>query len=109
MLFQPQSLSSVGSEHCPYKAGVVGSNPTGTTKISIMEKNEIKKALYKQNPVASFKMVRKGIAYYTASIEDDSRKIPETRNISFEVPIEDMGDADFLNLMEGKLLIRWIA
>jgi hypothetical protein len=24
-------LSSVGLEHCPYKAGVVGSNPTGST------------------------------------------------------------------------------
>ncbi len=26
------ALSSVGSEHLPYKQGVVGSNPTGPTK-----------------------------------------------------------------------------
>ena len=25
------TLSSAGSEHCPYKAGVVGSNPTAST------------------------------------------------------------------------------
>lgn len=73
-----------------------------------MEKNEIKKALYKQNSVASLKMIRKGVAYYTASIEDNSKEIPETRDISFEIPVEDMGDADFFTLMEGKLLIRWI-
>ena len=28
---QSRALSSVGSEHLPYKQGVVGSNPTGPT------------------------------------------------------------------------------
>jgi hypothetical protein len=71
-----------------------------------MEKNDIKKALYKQNPIASFKMIRKGVAYYTTSIKDDSEEI--MRRVSFEIPVEDMGDADFLLTMDGKLLNRWI-
>jgi hypothetical protein len=66
-----------------------------------MEKNEIKKALYKQNPEARIQFIRKGVAYYYADLE-------ETR-VHFQIPVEDMGDADFLNSMEGKLLIRWIA
>ena len=74
-----------------------------------MEKNEIKKALYKQNPLASFKMLRQGVAYYTTAVEDNSKDIPTTRNISFEIPVQDMGDADFFKVMEAKLLIRWIA
>ena len=31
-----RELSSVGSEHRPYKAGVVGSSPTGPTKKEVM-------------------------------------------------------------------------
>jgi len=65
-----------------------------------MEKNEIKKALYKTKPLASFTKIKNGNAYYVASIEDEA--------IFFEIPVNDMGDAEFLMLMDAKLLIRWI-
>ena len=70
-----------------------------------MEKNEIKKALYKQNPEANFQMIRKGVAYYAATIEEDGYE----NEVRFEIPVSDMGDSDFLLYMQAKLLIRWIA
>jgi hypothetical protein len=69
-----------------------------------MEKNEIKKALYKQNPRAEFKFIRKGVAYYMTIIENDHEPV----EIRFEVPVTDMGDADFEYMMDAKFLIRWI-
>lgn len=66
-----------------------------------MEKNEIKKALYKQKPQAEFKFVRLGVAYYYADLED--------QRVNFEVPVSDMGDVDFGRTMDAKLLIRWLA
>ena len=76
-----------------------------------MTKNEIKKVLYKQNPKANFSYIRKGIAYYKAiiSTEKTEEKLPETYQVLFEIPFEDMGDADFLQEMDGKYLIRWIS
>jgi hypothetical protein len=70
-----------------------------------MEKNEIKKALYKQNPKAEFKFIRKGVSYYLAIIESESEPV----EIRFEVPVSDMGDADFEYLMDSKYMIRWIS
>jgi hypothetical protein len=70
-----------------------------------MEKNEIKKALYKQNPKAQFDYIRKGNAYYNTVVEDaDSGSV----FVKFEIPVDDMGDADFFAEMESKLLQRWI-
>ena len=69
-----------------------------------MEKNEIKKALYKQNPIAKLSMIRKGVAYYATIITNEEKLI----EICFEIPINDMGDADFLYEMESKFLNRWI-
>lgn len=66
-----------------------------------MEKNEIKKALYKQNPKAALDYIRKGNAYYFTVLEDGTK-------INFEVPVSDMGDADFFGDMDSKLLNRWI-
>ena len=68
----------------------------------IMEKNEIKKSLYKQNPKATLDYIRKGYAYYFTVLEDGTK-------INFEIPISDMGDADFFSHMDSKLLTRWIA
>jgi len=62
---------------------------------------EIKKALYKEKPEASLLMIRKGVAYYETSINNGYV-------VYFEVPIDDMGDADFFPIMDGKLLNRWI-
>lgn len=65
-----------------------------------MEINEIKKILYKTSPKAELQFIRKGKVYYKSELENLS--------VNFEIPVEDMGDADFLPIMEGKLLIRWI-
>jgi len=56
--------------------------------------------LYRENPVAKLIMIRKGLAYYDTKTNDII--------VNFEIPVSDMGDADFLNEMESKLLIRWI-
>ena len=69
-----------------------------------MEATEIKKELYKQKPIANFKFIRKGIAYYETSLLIDS----ETKTLYFEIPTNDMGDSDFTSTMDGKLLIRWL-
>jgi hypothetical protein len=71
-----------------------------------MTKEEIKKALYKQNPVANLIFIRKGVVYYEAPILDYG---DVSRSICFEVPVSDMGDADFLAKMQAKHLIRYIA
>lgn len=70
-----------------------------------MEKNEIKKALYKQKPEATLLFIRKGVAYYTTEIESNN----STMAIRFEVPVDDMGDADYFPQMDAKLLIRYIS
>jgi hypothetical protein len=66
-----------------------------------MEKNDIKKALYKEKPLATLLHIRKGSAYYFTSLADGTR-------VDFEVPVNDMGDTDYLNHMDAKLLIRYI-
>ena len=65
-----------------------------------MNNVQIKKALYRQKPEARIRFIRKNVAYYYADLEE--------RRVEFEIPINDMGDADFLPTMEAKLLIRWI-
>jgi hypothetical protein len=69
-----------------------------------MNKNEIKKELYKQKPIANFEYIENGAAFYYTKIEvKDTDKI-----IYFQIPVEDMGNAVFTPQMEGALLIRWI-
>ena len=65
-----------------------------------MNLNEIKKALLKQKPQASLAYIRKGLAYYYADLSE--------MRVRFEIPVSDMGDADFGATMEAKLLLRWI-
>jgi hypothetical protein len=67
-----------------------------------MEKNEIKKALYKENPHAILKSIKKGNIYYSTHIPSLDVVI------QFEIPFGDIGDAEFLSSMDSKLLIRWI-
>ena len=69
-----------------------------------METTVIKKELYKQKPMAAFKFIRIDVAYYSASIEVDTKTI----EIEFQVPVSDMGDTDFLPIMDAKLLNRYI-
>lgn len=66
-----------------------------------MTTNEIKKELYKQNPVANLELIRKGLAHY-------SSKLASGENVWFEVPVSDMGGAAFLAKMELKFLCRYI-
>jgi hypothetical protein len=66
-----------------------------------MTLNDIKKELYKQKPTAYLKYIRKETAFYSASVSG--------YNIEFEIPVNDMGEADFGPTMDGKLLIRWIS
>jgi hypothetical protein len=65
-----------------------------------IRKNELKKLLYKNNPIAFFNKIRLGVAYYQTFIDDSV--------ISFEVPINDMGEADFEVQMKAKYLVRWM-
>lgn len=65
-----------------------------------MDKTEIKKALYKQKPDANLRYIRAGNAYYFADLTE--------QRVNFEIPVDDMGDADFTPRMDAKLLIRWI-
>ena len=65
-----------------------------------MNLTEIKKELYKQKPTAHFNFIRKGVAYYNTELNGEQ--------IWFEIPVNDMGDADFGTTMEAKLLNRWI-
>lgn len=66
-----------------------------------MTKTEIKKALYKEKPLARLDFIRIGTAYYNTTLENGTV-------VNFEVPVTDMGEADFTTTMEGKLLQRWI-
>lgn len=70
-----------------------------------MTNTQIKKALYKQKPTAKFDKIRIGIAYYSTMILDDNN---EPFYVNFEVPVNDMGEADYLPEMDAKLLNRYI-
>ncbi len=65
-----------------------------------MTKTDIKKRLYKEKPEAHLTYIRAGSAYYTAKLGE--------LNLNFKIPVSDMGDADFLAVMEAKYLIRWL-
>lgn len=65
-----------------------------------MEKNDIKKTLYRKNPTAYFSSVSKTGAMYYVNIEEEC--------IWFNVPLDDLGDATFFADMQAKLLIRYL-
>lgn len=74
---------------------------------------EIKKLVYKQKPKAQFVMIRMGVAYYKFDVVADivqSFTEDETNRLGFEfqIPVEDMGTADFHQTMEAKHLLRWL-
>lgn len=79
-----------------------------TTVENKIDINRIKKELYKQNPRANLLCIRKGIAYYDAKLKFEENNILSFKTIFFEIPVSDMGDADFTSQMDGKLLNRWI-
>ena len=73
-----------------------------------MEKNEIKKALYRQKPIAKKSGERipldgSGVDSYGYKTTLDDGTV-----LHFLVPVKDMGDATFYDEMDAKLLIRWL-
>lgn len=73
-----------------------------------MTTTEIKKELYKQKPIAELLFIRKGIAYYDTKIKIQEEPLILHKTLFFEIPVSDMGDADFIPKMDGKLLNRWL-
>lgn len=65
-----------------------------------MEKNEIKKRLYKEDLTAAFDSVRKdGILYITYM---------DGKLISFLIPLGEVGEVVWGRSIQAKLLIRWL-
>ena len=82
------------------------SNSSEGTKImkQMLQLNDIKKLLYKHKPTAVFERITMGTAYYRTRISTPDIEL----NVNFEIPVSDMGNADFERKMEAKHLIRWI-
>lgn len=72
-----------------------------------MEKNDIKKALYKQKPLAQLQSINKDGIWYMVMIEVKDTII-DYETIYFKIPFIDIGDATFNISMDAKLLIRYI-
>lgn len=69
-----------------------------------MDKNLIKKELYKQNPIAEYGFHTEISKIYSTEIVIDGQE----QIIEFEVPYSDMEETVFEDRIEAKLLIRWI-
>ena len=74
----------------------------------IMEKNEIKKALYKQKPMALKGYNEGNAVVYSTEIEIDGSE----EEVIFKIPNEELLDADgnhiFGDEEPAQLLIRWL-
>ena len=72
----------------------------------VMNKNEAKKVLYREKPVAKMlplpngAIARKGIIQYRAETS--------AGEILFDVDVADMGDADLFPEMPAQLMIRYL-
>lgn len=66
-----------------------------------MTLTEIKKALYKEKPMAEFICAKKERLFYGTILQDNF-------TILFEIPFSDIGDATFVSQMSAQLLIRYI-
>lgn len=74
-----------------------------------MIESEIKKALYKQNPKARLSGINKGLAQYSTVLKVKvGENTYSNEVIRFEIPLRDMGTAQFDLSMEAKHLIRWM-
>lgn len=76
--------------------------------IFVHMKNEIKKFLYKNNPTAILDYIKKGVLVYRARVSKETEDDIEVNEVVFSVPVDDLGDAEFLPVMDSKLLIRWL-
>lgn len=72
-----------------------------------MTLEDIKKALYKENPKAKLLYIDKEfVAYASEKIAIDTEE--KIHTILFRVPLTDIGDAKFYSEMEAKHLIRYM-
>lgn len=67
--------------------------------------NEIKKALYREKPIANCTHNGQYVFMYECKV---TTLFDNPYTVKFTVPISDMGDATFGRQMHGQLLIRWI-
>lgn len=65
-----------------------------------MELNELKKKLYKEQPIAKLYEVRRDGIVYTTYFGEDT--------VTFLVPLDEVGDVIWERDMPAKLLIRYI-
>lgn len=65
-----------------------------------MDKNEIKKRLYKEKPLATLQEVRKDGIMYTTFFGEDT--------VTFLVPLNEVGEVVWGKTIESQLLIRYI-
>ena len=65
-----------------------------------MEKNEVKKLLYKEKPIATRTQELDQVCFYEAETTKGK--------ITFEVPYREMGETEFSSKEPAQLLIRWI-
>jgi len=71
-----------------------------------MNINEIKKALYKEKPIASLQddtMFDFKVRKYKTYLAETSLGL-----VGFKVPLKEMGEKEFPDEIEAQLLIRWI-
>lgn len=69
-----------------------------------MNTTEIKKALYKQKPIAEYAYSKDRVWTYSTEVVIDNRE----EEVLFQVPIEEMGEATFEKELPAQLLIRWM-
>lgn len=75
-----------------------------------MTKDQIKKALYREKPEAKLLYIKKnGIHYRTfINVMVSENITEETASVFFKVPLEDLGDAEWLASMPSQLLLRYL-
>lgn len=69
-------------------------------RVQKMTPTEIKKLLYKEKPLAQFSYAKKGYLIYQVSLKGEI--------IYFQIPFDDIGDAEFTPEMQSQLLIRYL-
>ena len=62
---------------------------------------KLKKLCINKKPLAKLVMIRKEVVYYKTQLSD-------LTIVNFEIPVNDMGDADLFPEMDAKSLNRWI-
>lgn len=74
----------------------------------MVEINKIKKALYIEKPIANLLYIKNGIACYDSTFKIEEKPLIIYKTVFFNIPVSDMGEAEFKPKMDAKLLIRWL-